>query len=412
MSEMFENIIGLPDVCRDLKRDITGSRLPGAILLSGPRYGGKSSIALEIARAVTCIGEAAWGCTCRSCSLHRSLEHPNTLMVGPRYFSQEITASAAAFSRESRQGTRFLVTRSVRKLVRRFDPHIWPETKVKKAIPLAESLEGLLVEFEECTDAALNDGGGTDNSRSLDKAERTLKKILSESIRLEQLLPYDPVPVDLVRALASWSYGSSSGGRQVVIVEEAHTLQDGARNAMLKILEEPPENTLFILTTSRRAAVIPTIRSRLRTYELPQRRSEHEVDVQRRIFRSETPSPSLRDFFREQTDADGESWSVLSRDLVQQLENGGSVFQVEHRLKGRLAASSPRHGAEYFLDALEEEIRKRLGSPQGAGLAPDVLMSWGPVIRRYWARIDSRNMNPSTVLSGLVLALRRSVEQE
>ena len=39
-----------------------------------------------------------------------------------------------------------------------------------------------------------------------------------------------------------------------------------AANAMLKILEEPPQNSLIILTTSKLFALLPTIRSRCKKY--------------------------------------------------------------------------------------------------------------------------------------------------
>ncbi len=396
---MFENIIGLSRVCDDLRRDITTGTLPGSILISGPRYGGKSSVALETARVITCTEKGLWNCTCRSCSMHRALQHPNTLMLGPRYFSQEIAAALAAFRRENRSGTRFLVVRSVRKLIRRFEPLVWPENRIKSALPVAENLESTLADF---------DAAAEEDASSLPSI---LGKIEKESIRLEQLLPHDSVPVDVIRAVSGWSHLMSSGGRQVVIIEEAHTLQEGARNGMLKILEEPPVNTTFILTSSRKTALIPTIRSRLRAYELPERREEDQQAVQRRIFRLETPAERLREFFRDQTGVDGDSWPTISRELVDHIEEGRPTHSIERRLKDRIAATSPRHGAEYFLDSLEEEIRLRLRENAGGVVTRRVLFNWSALVRRYWSRIDTRNMSPQSVLPALILALKKTVEK-
>ncbi len=58
---------------------------------------------------------------------------------------------------------------------------------------------------------------------------------------------------------------SSNGGWRVVIIDDADTLNRNAQNALLKILEEPPRNTVLILITHRAGALIPTIRSRTRT---------------------------------------------------------------------------------------------------------------------------------------------------
>ena len=57
-------------------------------------------------------------------------------------------------------------------------------------------------------------------------------------------------------------------GRRIVLIEPADSLNQAASNALLKILEEPPENTLFILVTSQAQRLIATIRSRCQVLEL------------------------------------------------------------------------------------------------------------------------------------------------
>jgi DNA polymerase-3 subunit delta' len=55
--------------------------------------------------------------------------------------------------------------------------------------------------------------------------------------------------------------------RRVVIIDQAQTLNPQAANALLKILEEPPEETYFFLIAPTSAGVLPTIRSRSRTVQ-------------------------------------------------------------------------------------------------------------------------------------------------
>ncbi len=50
--------------------------------------------------------------------------------------------------------------------------------------------------------------------------------------------------------------------RRIVFIEEAHFMSTEAQNALLKILEEPPSDTVFILTARSRQSVLPTIYSR------------------------------------------------------------------------------------------------------------------------------------------------------
>jgi len=49
---------------------------------------------------------------------------------------------------------------------------------------------------------------------------------------------------------------------RVVIVQDAHAMNPSAGNALLKVLEEPPKNTIFILTTGESSDLMPTIVSR------------------------------------------------------------------------------------------------------------------------------------------------------
>ena len=57
----------------------------------------------------------------------------------------------------------------------------------------------------------------------------------------------------------------SSDGR-VILLQGADRMNQSAANALLKVLEEPPEGVLFLLTACSQAAVLPTIRSRCSVY--------------------------------------------------------------------------------------------------------------------------------------------------
>lgn len=55
---------------------------------------------------------------------------------------------------------------------------------------------------------------------------------------------------------------------RIVWIEEANLLTIPAQNALLKMLEEPPENTNFYLTCKAASTLLPTIRSRCQTITL------------------------------------------------------------------------------------------------------------------------------------------------
>jgi DNA polymerase III subunit delta' len=77
------------------------------------------------------------------------------------------------------------------------------------------------------------------------------------------------IGVDEVRRLRAF-LGHSAGedGWRVVIVDRADELNQNAANALLKALEEPPPQTLFLLVSSAEGRLPVTIRSRARTLRL------------------------------------------------------------------------------------------------------------------------------------------------
>ena len=75
--------------------------------------------------------------------------------------------------------------------------------------------------------------------------------------------------VDDMRALnEDAQYLSITGAPKVYIIDEAHQLSKAAFSAVLKLLEEPPENTLFILCTTEVNKIPQTIMSRAQVFYL------------------------------------------------------------------------------------------------------------------------------------------------
>lgn len=78
------------------------------------------------------------------------------------------------------------------------------------------------------------------------------------------------IGVDDVRELTDYLSRRPYEGRwHVAIVERAEKMTPSAQNALLKTLEEPPEDTVFFLLTETPGALLPTVRSRLRMVRVP-----------------------------------------------------------------------------------------------------------------------------------------------
>lgn len=74
--------------------------------------------------------------------------------------------------------------------------------------------------------------------------------------------------VDDIRALTEQVRIPPQIGRySVYIIDEAHMLSASAFNAFLKTLEEPPAHAVFILATTEKHKILPTILSRCQTYD-------------------------------------------------------------------------------------------------------------------------------------------------
>ncbi|TKI07706.1 DNA polymerase III subunit delta' [Martelella alba] len=76
--------------------------------------------------------------------------------------------------------------------------------------------------------------------------------------------------VDSIRQVIDPLYERArQGGGKVVWLDDCESLTEQAANALLKTLEEPPEETFFILACREPARLLPTLRSRCLYYALP-----------------------------------------------------------------------------------------------------------------------------------------------
>ncbi|HIQ49196.1 MAG TPA: DNA polymerase III subunit delta' [Aquifex aeolicus] len=71
------------------------------------------------------------------------------------------------------------------------------------------------------------------------------------------------IKIDQIRKVKEFAYIKPAlSKRKVIVVDDAHAMTNQSANAILKVLEEPPPDTTFILTTNKRSAILPTIISR------------------------------------------------------------------------------------------------------------------------------------------------------
>lgn len=88
---------------------------------------------------------------------------------------------------------------------------------------------------------------------------------------------------EIIRKLSLKSY---EGGFKVMIIWKAEEMNPTCANKLLKILEEPPKDTLFILLCEAQDAMLPTILSRTQTVKIPRINSDDLTDYLRKYHPS------------------------------------------------------------------------------------------------------------------------------
>ncbi len=290
---MYENLVN-QECSKLLSHDIKKEKLPGAILFAGPEASGKLTAALETARILSCHEkpQGKWICECPSCLQHKALVCSNLMLMGPRDCSLEIAAAAKTFTEayfinaKYIDATRYLFLRSVRKLTLRFNGILWEgDTNLNKIGSIIEEINEYLEQLDfprELPDVT--------------EVKKICEEISKLCIKLEDDFLYDSIPINQVRNMEAWAHIKSEEGRKTVIIENAERMQVSVRNALLKILEEPPEDVVFILLTSKRNAIMETILSRVRTYNFTNRTIEQQREVIQRVFHNDNFAGNLNDY--------------------------------------------------------------------------------------------------------------------
>ena len=119
------------------------------------------------------------------------------------------------------------------------------------------------------------------------------------------------------------------GKYKVFIIDEVHMLSSAAFNAFLKTLEEPPHHALFILATTEKHKVLPTILSRCQIYDFSRISIADMVEHLQYVSSSEgvTAEPEALNVIAQK--ADGGMRDALSiLDQVVSFTNGNITYQA------------------------------------------------------------------------------------
>ncbi|MCT4640006.1 MAG: DNA polymerase III subunit delta [Bacteroidales bacterium] len=207
---LFKEITGHNEIKNRLINGINSGRFGHAQLFAGPEGNGALALAIAYAQYVNCKGEKtddACG-TCSSCVKYNKLVHPDLHFIFPHQ-------SYKSGSREKERNALLIKWRSIMS----DNPYI-SENSWYSFIGM-ENKQGLI---------------NKDDS------------------------------VDIIKALSMKSFEAEY---KVMIIWMPERMNDTAANKILKLLEEPPQKTLFLLVTNSPDRIIKTITSRTQITKIP-----------------------------------------------------------------------------------------------------------------------------------------------
>lgn len=390
---MYENLVH-QNVAKNLSGDIKKGIFPGAVLFSGPQSCGKLSAALETARILSCHQPNAgkWTCECYNCRQHKALTFSNLMLLGPRDCSLEISAAKKTFLDAVQNhssflnATHYLFVRSIRKLTLRFNGILWQGDKnINKIGNIIEEINENLEQVD------------VDRSippfENLDKICSNLEKLC---LKLENEFLYDSIPINQIRNLEEWAYKKSEDGKKTIILENSDRMSQNVRNALLKILEEPPEDCVFILLTSNRNAIMQTILSRVRTYSFVERTIEQQRDVISRVFHTNTENITINDYLQTFLPVHPDVIYQEAKSFYEAICNR-KIPDISQLIQ-KCGNFSPRIELRLFLSYLAGFQKKMIYSQAGCEVASECLKLYVSC----WENITLYNQNISAAL-GILL---------
>ena len=157
------------------------------------------------------------------------------------------------------------------------------------------------------------------------------------------------------------------GKYKVFIIDEVHMLSTAAFNAFLKTLEEPPRHAIFVMCTTEKQKILPTILSRCQTYDFQRITVQDIVDQLQRIASEEG------------IEAEPQALQVIARKADGGMRDALSVFdQIVSFTDGHVT----RQATIDNLNILDYELFFRLTDDALAGNIPAALVALDQVIRK------------------------------
>lgn len=192
---------------------------------------------------------------------------------------------------------------------------------------------------------------------------------------------------DARELIENCQYTSMTGRFKVYIIDEVHMLTPQAFNALLKTLEEPPPNVIFIFATTEGHKVLPTIISRCQRFDFNRITTDSIVGRLRQIAE------------RESIAIDEEALLMIGRHARGGLRDAvGLLDQVAVLGRGQKDKIIGRKDVALFIGTLEEDLLLRLSAAIAERRAADLLHELN--------ELTNRGIEPIQLLKDLTVHFR------
>jgi DNA polymerase III subunit gamma/tau len=207
-----------------------------------------------------------------------------------------------------------------------------------------------------------------ENGEACDKCESCLSFNTLRSFNIHELDAASNNKVDDIRSLTDQvRIPPQIGKYSVYIIDEVHMLSSSAFNAFLKTLEEPPSHAIFILATTEKHKIIPTILSRCQIFDFNRIRIEDIVGRLSYVAKNEGIS------------AEEEALHIIALKADGALRDALSIFDQIASLSGKKIAYRDVIGNLNVLD-LEYYFKTVEGALQGD--VSSVLMTFNEILEK------------------------------
>ncbi len=201
---------------------------------------------------------------------------------------------------------------------------------------------------------------------------------------------------------------SHMGGKKVIIINPAERMNDHAQNALLKVLEEPPKNVIFILITESASMMLSTVVSRCVLLSL----TVPEFEDAKQYLKSTTDfdDGNISSALKTARGNIGRALQVLgsrngkdngATDFAELLITGGSAYEL---LKITVPLEKNRVKCGEFITDLKAQISERIHARIQQNLAVDTLIRYYDIISEAEPQLVT-NINLPLFLSALVCKL-------